>query len=123
MNFITDLTPLTNHSEIVMLNFSNNQVVQIPTWIPSCKLVTINGNHNLISDLSPLAGLENLNNILMNGNTEISKLEMLLSCPLLIEVQVYETKVSKEEAEKLSLVEEGHQTIVVIYQFTTPSSP
>lgn len=123
VNSIADLTPLINHSELVMLDFSNNQITQLPSWIPSCKLVTINGNHNLISDLSPLAGLENLNNILMNGNTEISKLEMLLSCPLLIEVQVYDTKVSKEEAEKLSLVEEGHQTIVVIYQFAEPTAP
>ena len=59
------------------------------------KLVTLDGSYNKISDLTPLAGHENINNILMDYNADISSVDMLADCHVLIVVNVYGTKVKE----------------------------
>ena len=80
------------------LNFSNNQVTQLPAWSKTSKLVTLDGSYNQISDLTPLAGHENINNILMDYNENISSVDMLADCHVLIVVNVYGTKVKEAKA-------------------------
>lgn len=97
-NAITSLEALKDHLQIMTLNFSNNQVTQLPAWSKTSKLVTLDGSYNQISDLTPLAGHENINNILMDYNENISSVDMLADCHVLIVVNVYGTKVKEAKA-------------------------
>ena len=97
VNAITSLESLKDHMQITTLNFSNNQVTQLPAWSKTSKLVTIDGSYNNISDLSPLAGHENINNILMDYNANISSVDMLADCHVLIVVNVYGTQVRESK--------------------------
>ncbi|MBO5318104.1 MAG: leucine-rich repeat domain-containing protein, partial [Oscillospiraceae bacterium] len=93
-NSLTDISPLKSLNKLLYLNFSNNQVATIPGFSKKCGLVTINGNSNNISSLAPLSGLQNLNKVYMDYNTEIKTVKDLASCPRLVEVNVYATKVT-----------------------------
>lgn len=94
-NQITDLSPLASLNTLMYLNFAYNQVSAIPQWNKDCSLVTIDGSHNLITSLDPLSGLETLNNVYMDYNTELSSVEPLATCHRLIRVNVYGTKVTE----------------------------
>ncbi len=93
-NYITDITMLNTLTGLVTLNFSSNQVTAIPEFPTDCALVTIDGSYNQITTLKPLAGLHDLNTILMDYNAEISKLDWLADNHTLIMVSVYGTKVN-----------------------------
>ena len=92
-NTLTDISSLSALENLTKLNFSYNEVAEIPTFAKDCALVTIDGSHNKISSLKPLSGLSHLNNVHMDYNTEISSVDVLANCPVLIEVNVYATKV------------------------------
>lgn len=93
-NSLTDISSLSSLTGLFYLNFSNNQVTTIPKWPKKCSLITINGNSNKISSLAPLSGLQTLNKVYMDYNTEIKSVKDLASCPRLVEVNVYATKVT-----------------------------
>lgn len=104
-NTITDLTPTKNHMNITYLNFSHNLVTDLPAWSTSNSFVTVDGAHNQISDLSVFAGHKSINNILMDYNTNISSVNVLASCYVLIQVDVYGTKVKEATAlEDMSVI-------------------
>ncbi len=93
-NELTNIDTLNTFSNLSYLNFSHNQVTDIAAWPKQSNLVTIDGSYNEISDLSGLSGLECLNNILMDYNADIDSVAELADCPVLIQVNVYGTKVS-----------------------------
>ncbi len=104
-NAITDLTPTKNHMNITYLNFSYNSVTDLPAWSTSNSFVTVDGAHNQISDLSVFAGHKCINNILMDYNADISSVDVLVSCYVLIQVDVYGTKVKDAKAlEDMSII-------------------
>lgn len=94
-NQIVDISPLSVLNRLTNFNFSNNKVTALPAWDTDCALVNINGTNNLIRSLEPLKGLQYLNNVYMDDNSEISNVEILQSCPMLIQVNVARTKVTK----------------------------
>lgn len=93
-NELTDITSLSTLDELMYFDFSYNQVTEIPNFDTECALVTINGSHNQISSLTALGGLAYLNHVHMDYNTEISSVKDLANCRRLVEVNVYETKVT-----------------------------
>ena len=93
-NTIGSLDALASHTNMTYLKFAHNQVTELPTWNDSAALVTIDGSYNLISDLSPLGNLKNINNISMDYNENIQSVEALANCPVLIQVNVFGTKVT-----------------------------
>ncbi len=92
-NSLTDISQLSALTNMMYLDFSYNQVKNLPAFPKSCQLVTIKGSHNQISTLEKLRGLSHLNIVHMDYNTNISSVKPLADCPLLIEVNVYATKV------------------------------
>ena len=94
-NKIVDISSLSVLNKLANFNFSNNKVTALPVWDTDCGLVNINGTNNLIRTLAPLQGLKYLNNVYMDDNTEISNVEILKTCPLLIQVNVARTRVTK----------------------------
>jgi len=96
-NSITDISSLNTLNKLVYFNFSNNEVTELPQWDPSCTLVTIDGTNNLLSSIDILGNFKALNNVYMDYNIEISSVEALVACPVLIQVNVYGTKVTDVE--------------------------
>lgn len=93
-NELTDIASLSDLNEMMYFDFSYNQVTAIPDFDSDSALVTIDGSHNNISSLAPLSGLDYLNRVHMDYNTEISSVKDLANCHRLVEVNVYETKVT-----------------------------
>lgn len=93
-NQIDTLDALASHFNLIYLKFAHNQVSKLPNWDSSAAFVTIDGSYNQISDLSPLGNLKNINNILMDYNENIQSVAALATCPVLIQVNVYGTKVT-----------------------------
>ncbi len=97
-NSLTDISVLANLNKLVDLEFTNNKVTSIPEWKTDCELVNIDGSYNEISTLEPLAGLKKLNNVSMDYNKGISSVKALANCPVLIQVNVYGTRVTNVSA-------------------------
>ncbi len=93
-NQIGTLDALSSHINITYLKFAHNQVTELPKWDSSAAFVTIDGSYNQISDLTPLGNLKNINNILLDYNENIQSVAPLATCPVLIQVNVYGTKVT-----------------------------
>lgn len=94
-NEIKDISILSAMKKLANLNFANNKVSKLPQWSTDCALVNIDGSYNQLSTLEPLRGLKHLNNVFMDYNKDISSVTALASCPVLIQVNVYGTKVTK----------------------------
>ncbi len=97
-NSITNISKLNSLTKLTLLDFSYNQVAKIPAFPKECALVTISGSNNKITSLEPLSGLKCLNIVNMDYNEGISSVKTLASCPVLIEVNVYATKVTEVSA-------------------------
>lgn len=93
-NAVADISALETLNNLVTFNFSHNQVTALPKWSKECTLVTIDGSYNLLLSLEELRGLSQLNNVLMDYNEEIEDLTPLEDCRLLVQVNVYGTKVT-----------------------------
>lgn len=93
-NAVADITALKTLNSLIAFNFSHNQVTQLPQWSKDCTLVTVDGSYNLLLTLEELSGLSQLNNVLMDYNEEIEDLTPLKNCRLLVQVNVYGTKVT-----------------------------
>lgn len=96
-NQISSITSLTTLVNMTHLDFSYNTVKELPKFSKKCALVTIDGSHNKISSLSPLVGLQSLNNVYMDYNSKISNVNILKDCPLLVQVNVFGTKVKNAD--------------------------
>lgn len=94
-NDISDISELSVLDKLETFNFSYNSVTKIPEWDADCALVNIDGSYNKIKTLEPLGGLKKLNNIYMDYNKDISSVKALANCPMLIQVNVYGTKVTQ----------------------------
>ena len=107
-NQINDISGLSALMKLMYFDFSYNDVTELPVWPKNCALVSINGSHNQLTTLDCLSGLECLNNVNMDYNTEITSVDALADCPMLIRVDVYGTKVT--DVSKLT-----YQSIIVVY--------
>ncbi len=94
-NAITDISVLSNQNKLTDLNFANNKVSKLPQFQKDCALVNIDGSYNQLDTLVPLGGLMKLNNVSMDYNKGISSVKALADCPMLIQVNVYGTKVTQ----------------------------
>lgn len=97
-NKLSDISAVTALKELANLDFSYNQVTTIPSFDKNCALVTITGSNNKLSSLDPLGGLRHLNIVNMDYNSEISSVKALSNCPVLVEVNVFATKVTNVTA-------------------------
>lgn len=94
-NAISDLSAFSSLSALESFDFSRNSVTELPEFSDECKLITIDGSHNQIESLENLEGLQNLNNVFMDYNENLSSVEPLVNCPRLVQVKVYGTSVAE----------------------------
>ena len=94
-NAITDISMLYPLNKLMYLNFAYNQVTELPQLSKDCALVTVDGTGNQLASLAVLGGMKALNNVYMDYNAEIASVAELVDCPVLIQVNVYGTKVTE----------------------------
>lgn len=92
-NSIFSIDGLETMAHLRLLNVSYNQITALPAFPAGCELVSIDLSHNQVASLEPLAGLPWLNTVNADYNPDIEDLMPLDSCPVLIKVNVYGTKV------------------------------
>lgn len=97
-NQISDILSLASLNGLIYFNFSHNQVAALPEWSDECALVTIDGSNNLLENIDILGNMEALNNVFMDYNAELASVEALANCPVLIQVNVYGTKVTEVDS-------------------------
>ncbi len=97
-NSISDISAVARLVKLSHLNFSYNKVTAIPTLDKNCELGNIDGSHNAIKSLTALKGLKYLRAVNMEYNKDLSSLSDLSSCPVLMQVDVYGTKVRSASA-------------------------
>lgn len=93
-NSITDISTLYVLEKMQHFDFSYNQVKDLPKFSKNSALVYIDGSYNQIEDLKALSSLTDLNVVLMDYNEKLASLEPLDSCPRLVKVNAYGTKVA-----------------------------
>ncbi len=111
-NALTDISSLYALTKLMYLDLSHNQVTALPTWPADCALVSIDGSHNLIQSVDNLAGLECLNNVLMDYNADLASVDKLVECPMLIQVNVYGTSV--KDVRKLTHTDDGLERGIIV---------
>ena len=89
-NRITDVDFLSNCPNIREVNIDFNDVVAVPAFPVDCPLETFSAAHNFLEDLSGLGGLQHLTEVNADYNN-IRDITVLLSCPALVQVNVYGT--------------------------------
>lgn len=94
-NQLTDISAVGALTKLQMFTFASNQVAALPAFSANCALVEIHGTSNLLENLDALSGLKQLNHVYMDYNENIESVEPLASCPRLIRVDVYGTKVTE----------------------------
>ncbi len=97
-NKLTDITALSSLTKLLYLDVSYNQLTALPSWPAEAALISIDCSHNKISSLDPLGGMKHLNNVYADYNEAISSVKALADCPMLIQVNVYGTKVTNVSA-------------------------
>ena len=93
-NSVTDLSALAQMSALIILNFENNQVSALPSFAKDCAISSITGSRNKLTNLDALAGLKQLNYVVMDYNSDIRSIAPLSTCGALVEVSVYGTGVT-----------------------------
>ena len=97
-NALTSIEKLSSLKKLEHFDFSYNQITKLPQFTKSCELITITGSNNKLTSLDALSGLKNLNVVNMDYNSGVSSVKALAKCPVLIEVNVYGTKVKNVSA-------------------------
>lgn len=97
-NNISDISGLSVLNDLIYLFFADNNVSQLPAFSTDAKLVTIDGSNNNIQSLQNLVGLHDLNNVYMDGNSQITSVNELKACHNLIEIHIDGTMVTDASA-------------------------
>ena len=92
-NKLTDITALSPLMKIQSFNCSYNAITSLPDWSAAASLVILDASYNQISDLTPLRQMMNLNVLNMDYNPELSDITPIAYCPVLLEVNLFGTKV------------------------------
>lgn len=92
-NVLDTMDDLASLVKVETMDVSYNDILTIPDFPDDAALVSFNGCHNFFEDVSGLAGLGSLNYVYLDYNN-VSDVNILSSCPLLIQVNVFRTNVS-----------------------------
>lgn len=100
-NAITELSALKGLVKLEDLNFSHNAVAVMPELPEDCALNTVSGEHNVLTDVTALGGMDNLNYVYLDYNAELTDISFLIDCHQLVQVNVYGTAVPTDSVNKL----------------------
>lgn len=93
-NQLTSIDILTGLTELTYLDISHNAVTALPEINPEAHLQQFYASYNQIEDVSMLTGLKELSYVNLDYNENLEDILCLNTCPLLVQVDVFGTKVS-----------------------------
>lgn len=99
-NAVTDIAVLAELPALVDLYAASNQLTSLPAFPAETPLWHVDISHNEIADLSGLAGNLSINFVYADYN-KIASVEKLESCPMLVQMDLWDNPVSAEEVKKL----------------------
>ena len=70
------------------MDFSGNQVTELPDWTDNCPLQTIDGSYNALTSIDSLKKLQSLTHVYMDYNL-ITNIDELENCFCLVQVNVF----------------------------------
>ena len=99
-NAVVSVDVIAQMKELKVLNISHNQVKSLPTLSQDAHLQQLRASYNALSALDVLAGLPELTYVDVDYNADVEDVECLATCPLLVQVNAFGTKV--KEVKKLT---------------------
>lgn len=97
-NQLTSIEVLASLVNLAYLDISRNQIEALPVIAETAHLQQIYAANNAISDISMLKGLPELTYVGVDYNAELEEIEELASCPVLVQVDAFGTKVKQVTA-------------------------
>lgn len=94
-NALISMSGIQNMIHLRILNLSYNQITELPAFQKKCELVNIDMSHNLLLNVDTLTGLPWLNTVNIDYNEEVEDLRPLDTCPVLVRVNAFGTKVTE----------------------------
>lgn len=94
-NQLSSIDILTVLTELTYLDISHNTITVLPEINPEAHLQQFYASYNQIEDISMLAGLKELSYINLDYNENLEEILCLNTCRMLVQVDVFGTKVSE----------------------------
>lgn len=94
-NAITDITVLTGMTGLLRIDLSHNFIKDLPKFTSEHQLGSLIISHNELSKLDPLSVIPDLYSVDIDYNQKVSKLDPLLKCRHLIQVNCFGTNVTE----------------------------
>ena len=99
-NQVTDISVLAELKSLSVVQASNNRIASIPVFDKTTPLWRFDVSYNQIPDLEGLVGNETVNFINADYN-EVTSIGNLESCLLLVQVDIWDNPVGKDDVKKL----------------------
>lgn len=93
-NNLTSIDALAVLLELTYLDISHNNISALPQLQTQARLQQFYASYNQLSDISVLAGLVGLTYVDVDYNAEITDILCLTSCPLIVQIDAFGTKVA-----------------------------
>lgn len=94
-NSLTSLEVLSSLVNVTYLDISRNEITALPTVETTAHLQQFYASYNQLEDISMLKGLPELTYVDVDYNENIEDIECLASCPLLVQINAFGTKVKE----------------------------
>lgn len=94
-NQLTSLDALSALVNLTYLDISHNEITALPALEATAHLQQFYASYNQLEDISMLKGLPELTYVDVDYNEGIEDIECLVSCPLLVQVDAFGTKVKE----------------------------
>lgn len=97
-NHLTNIDILANLVNLTYLDISRNEIAALPALSQDAPLQQFYASYNQLEDISVLAGLSQLSFVDVDYNTKVEDIAVLSSCPMLVQVDAFGTKVTEVTA-------------------------
>lgn len=94
-NSLTSVEVLSALVNVTYLDISRNEITALPTIDATAHLQQFYASYNQLEDISMLKGLPELTYVDVDYNENIEDVECLASCPLLVQINAFGTKVKE----------------------------
>lgn len=97
-NALTEVDVIASMPNLTYLDISRNRVAKLPSLAPTARLQRFYASYNALESVEALAGLPELTYVDVDYNEKLKDIECLATCPILVQVNAFGTKVKEVKA-------------------------